>query len=72
MLWSARETVSAELIASRAPLAPAVAAPATVLVPILYWPYTYVSTQAYVLQSGSVVLLLLEVMLSTASFISYH
>ena len=49
-----------------------VAAPAAVLVPILYWPYTYVSTQAYVLQSSAVALLLLEVMLSRAPFISYH
>ena len=49
-----------------------VAAPAAVLVPILYWPYTYVSTQAYVLQSSAVALLLLEVMLSRAPFVSYH
>ncbi len=49
-----------------------VAAPAAVLVPILYWPYTYVSTQAYVLQSSALALLLLEVMLSRVQFISYH
>ncbi|DBA67420.1 TPA: hypothetical protein ACH3X2_001709 [Trebouxia sp. C0005] len=49
-----------------------VAAPAAVLVPALYWPYTYVSTQAYVLQSSAIALLLLEVMLSRAPFISYH
>ncbi len=49
-----------------------VAAPAAVLVPILYWPYTHVSTQAYALQSSAVALLLLEVMLSRAPFVSYH
>ncbi len=49
-----------------------VAAPAAVLVPILYWPFTYVSTQAYVLQSSALALLLLEVMLSRVQFISYH
>ncbi|KAL0028420.1 hypothetical protein WJX77_005445 [Trebouxia sp. C0004] len=47
-------------------------APAAVSVSMLYWPYTYVSTQAYVLQSSAVALLLLEVMLSRAPFISYH
>lgn len=48
------------------------AAPVALLVPVLYWPYSNTLTHACVLQSIAVALLLLEVILSRAPFVSYQ
>lgn len=48
------------------------AAPAAILVPALYWPKGSVCAAEYALQSTAVALLLWDVMLSRAPFVSYH
>ena len=53
-------------------LALSTAAPAAVMVPVLYWSKGSVPTANYVMQVTAIALLLLEVMLSRAPFVSYH
>lgn len=53
-------------------LALSTAAPAAVMVPILYWRKGSVPTTDCVLQVTAIALLLGEVMLSRAPFVSYH
>ena len=53
-------------------LALSTAAPAAVMVPVLYWHKGSVPTAECVLQSTAIALLLVEVMLSRAPFVSYH